>query len=154
MSRRQGREVLHVVRDFLVGWNAATAEQRQVLLALAAFAPAIRPGYEQLRALLGIHKNKIRPAIAYWLALKVLVLETPGRPRHAAEYHIDLHQMAALLGTPVEPSQDVFFRSKMANKPEAPTSRQGRRRARRARSRPKESPAARSNRPAWRKGTI
>lgn len=106
MSRRQGRECIHVVRDFLIRWNDATADQKQVLLALAAFAPDIRPGHAQLCALIGIHKSKIRPAIAYWLALKILVLVNPGRPKNAAVYRVDLAQIASLLGSPVEPSAE------------------------------------------------
>lgn len=107
MSRRQGRQVIHLVRDFLLAFEDATADQRQVLFALASWSPTIRPGFEQVRRLLRIRKSAIGKAIKYWLGLRVLVLVTPGRPHQAAEYSIDPDQMAALIGSGVEPNEEA-----------------------------------------------
>ena len=90
------RGCIFAVRDFLLRFHCGAVPGR-VLLGLALFAGAdgsrIFPGARLLARVTYLPPRKLTAAIQYWLNLKILVLVKPGRPKHAAEYRIDLSQL-------------------------------------------------------------
>lgn len=102
----------YTVRDFLSQVRCAPTN-KVLLLALSVFADPdgsnIYPGHDLIRRLTGLAKSKIGPSIRYWLSARVLVLVEEARPKHAAEYRIDLERIGQILAgnsvSPVEPSR-------------------------------------------------
>jgi hypothetical protein len=107
-GNRQNRACCFVVRDFLLKYPASR-EQAFVLTALSLFAQPdgsrIYPGRDNLLRLARIRSETMKVAIDYWLGTGVLVLVAEARPKHAAEYRIDLPRIDELLGSATERRQ-------------------------------------------------
>jgi len=104
-GRKKERGCIFAVRDFLTGFPGPTPDQKQVLVYLALYADSdgsnIRPGFARLTTL-GIHRRKIRPAINYWRAMRVLILVRPGTPGpggRADEFRIDVQRLIEFSST-------------------------------------------------------
>jgi hypothetical protein len=91
-----------LVRDFLLTVGAPPTHNR-VLMALSLFAQPdgtqIRPGADHLYKLTGIKSQggKQAKSIRFWIEWGVLHEVTPPRPKHAAEYRIDMKKIARFL---------------------------------------------------------
>lgn len=98
---KKPRGCVFAVRDFLIRFRRCTSVQGRILKGLAEWADPdgthIFPGDRLLAPATYLPTRKLGPSIRYWLDLKVLVLVKPGRPRHAAEYRIDLGQLDSMV---------------------------------------------------------
>ncbi len=109
------RPCASIVRDFVLAFEASTPTQNTLLVAMSLFAQpdgtGVYPGTANLYTLTGLKKGKrgkLKETIGYWLKVGVLREVSPGRPKHAAEYCINVDKMAHFISKDsvptVEPS--------------------------------------------------